>query len=80
MMLDRLTWRTSVGTANFSMTDGVRKDNIARSAFYQRACERLAAFEDTGLLPAEIVAMREEHERGIHGLADKLQCLRALRV
>jgi len=59
-MDDRLTWRTSVGTANFAMIEGVRKDNIARSAFYQRACERLADYEDTGLLPSEVVAMREE--------------------
>ena len=56
--MDRLTWRTRAGTPNFTMTQTIRRDNIARSAFYQKACDRLAAYEDTGLTPEEI----KDHE------------------
>ena len=52
--MERLTWKTVAGTVNFSMDNKIRKDNIARSAFYQLVAERLAAYEDTGLSPDEI--------------------------
>lgn len=60
--MERLTWRTGVGTPNFQMSDNIRKDNIARSAFYQKVCESLANYEDTGLTPDEICALYETYD------------------
>ena len=54
----RLTWETSYGTVNFTMDDKIRKDNIARSAYYQLVAEKLAEYERLGT-PAELVKARE---------------------
>lgn len=57
--MERLTERTSSGAANLAypaacyFNDGTR-DGIATSAYRQKAINRLAAYEDTGLEPEEI--------------------------
>lgn len=61
---ERLTWRTTVGTPNFDINDEIRKDNIARSAFYQKVCARLAAYEDSGLSPEEVQELAKTKEEG----------------
>lgn len=56
--MERLTERTSSGAANLAypascyFNDGTR-DGIATSAYRQKAINRLAAYEDTGLLPED---------------------------
>lgn len=55
----RLTSRTPAGVANLDYPqncfypDGT-KDQVAVSAYRQKAIDRLAAYEDTGLGPEEI--------------------------
>ncbi len=53
--MERLTYRDKDG---FPM---MKK----RGGFKQGGVERLAAYEDTGLMPAEIRAMQEEHFSGL---------------
>jgi len=43
--MDRLTWNTPAGTANFDISPDIRHDAIARSAFYQSVAIRLAEIE-----------------------------------
>lgn len=56
--MNRLTERTSAGTANLRYEDchfaDGHKDTIAASAYRQTAIEKLAAYEDKGLAPEEI--------------------------
>lgn len=59
--MERLTKRTFAGTSNIDYPNSIyfedgTKDAIAVSAYRQKAIERLAAYEDTGLLPEEYKA------------------------
>ena len=60
--MERLTWRTTIGTPHFNMSQKIRNDNIARSAFYQTVCCRIAEYEDIGT-PQEFAELKAENER-----------------
>lgn len=65
--MERLTHRTPAGVANLDYPqscfcpDGT-KDQVAVSAYRQKAIDRLAAYEDTGLPPEEILMAKEQAE------------------
>lgn len=67
--MERLTSRTSAGVANLNYSqscfypDGT-KDQVAVSAYRQKAIDRLAAYEDTGLEPEEIAALSQAEKDG----------------
>lgn len=44
--MERLTKRTTIGTALDTMSQSIRNDNIARSAYIQSVIEKLAVYED----------------------------------
>lgn len=62
--MERLTKRTSAGTSNIDYPKSIyfedgTKDAIAASAYRQKAIERLAAYEDTGLEPDTVSKIRD---------------------
>lgn len=65
--MERLTIRTPAGVSNLDYPqscfypDGT-KDQVAVSAYRQKAIDRLAAYEDTGLPPEEILMAKEQAE------------------
>lgn len=68
--MERLTTRSTMGSAYYPYC--FREDTcggVGCSAhegfceFSERVCERLAAYEDTGLAPEQIVKMQEELAR-----------------
>lgn len=66
--MERLTKRTEAGVANLHYPqscfypDGT-KDQVAVSAYRQKAIDRLAAYEDTGLTPERVAEFSQaEHD------------------
>lgn len=62
--MERLTKRTLAGTANIDYPKSIyfedgTKDAIVVSAYRQKAIERLAAYEDTGLEPDTVSKIRD---------------------
>lgn len=60
--MERLTKRTTVGAASYDYPPDCYFDNgcmneVAKSVFRQNCVERLAAYEDTELTPAEVSAL-----------------------
>lgn len=54
--MERLTKRLSNGVADYNLQADKKSDEVAKSAFKQTCVERLAGYEDTGLLPEEFHA------------------------
>lgn len=52
--MDRLTYRLASGTPNLIGVDAANGDAVKASVARQNAFDRLAAYEDTGLMPEEI--------------------------
>ena len=61
--MKRLTKRTTVGAASYDYPpdcyfDNGCMDEVAKSVFRQNCVERLAAYEDTGLEPESVEALK----------------------
>ncbi len=54
-MMQRLTKRLASGVADYNLPGNGKSDEIEKSVFRQTCVERLAAYEDTGLDPEEIL-------------------------
>lgn len=73
--MDRLTGRIKNGVVSAIYDEDFvfRMDDETYSG-YLKLIERLAAYEDTGLTPEEITAMKADNER-LHKLVDTVQTL-----
>ena len=70
--MDRLTERFVDGSADIIEPDSVLDEN--GYDLLEDAIERLAAYEDTGLTPKEIIALKADNER-LHRLVDNIECV-----
>lgn len=72
--MDRLTERDEYGNADIIALSDIMPELYASLSFSETnaltdALNRLAAYEDTGLTPEEITAMKADNER-LHKLVD----------
>lgn len=72
--MDRLTERDEFGNANIIVSDIVPKLQAELSNALTATLNRLAAYEDTGLTPAEIEQLKAENAR-LHKLVDNIECV-----
>lgn len=77
--MDRLTERDEYGNADIIALSDIMPELYANLSFSETnaltsALNRLAAYEDTGLTPEEITAMKADKER-LHKLVDATQKL-----
>lgn len=73
--MDRLTYRLNSGAANLCKLT-VLSDEAKKSAARQNAFNRLAAYEDTGLMPDEIneeISSREDYIIGLNAVIEKMR-------
>lgn len=62
--MDILTERTSAGTACDTMTQAIRNDTAANSAYIQSITGSLAEYMATGLTPAEVAELAQAKANG----------------
>lgn len=77
--MNRLTERDEYGNADIIALSDVMPELYAELSFSETnaltsTLNRLAAYEDTGLTPEEIAAMKADNKR-LHALVDNIECV-----
>ena len=70
-MMQRLTKRLASGVADYNLPGNGKSDEVEKSVFRQTCVERLAAYEDTGCEPEQIVKAKDALEYA-YGNADRI--------